>query len=368
MALDFSGLSRLTKEYGTGSLKREESYELDINLIHPDPDQPRKEFDEEALHALAASIRELGLIQPIAVRSDSELNGYRIISGERRYRAIKLLGLSRIRAVVIEQVKEENIGYLQMAENLQRRDLTVNEIVSFILERLDRGETQSLIADKLGIGKARVSQYAAWQKMPDFLKSAVRNEKINSIQTAYSLFKTWEIYPEEVEIFVEEQEKITQKTASDFAATVGKTKQVKVAEQTAEVEFPRTDSEKIEPDFNVQTSENEETNAKENETDLSDFSINNDGPEGSETKTEIYRPTAVEVDKPNQKKPADLTEPKTQTELYCDPRILGFHKERKCELLYMKKTDDGKVWVRYEDDSEDEVPAEEIRLSRIVEK
>ena len=95
--------------------------EIEISKIRPNPDQPRREFDQEALSELATSIRELGIIQPISLRQISD-GTYQIIAGERRWRAAKLAGLSEIPAVIIE-ADDKKAMELALIENLQRSDL-----------------------------------------------------------------------------------------------------------------------------------------------------------------------------------------------------------------------------------------------------
>ena len=107
--------------------------DVEVEVIKADPQQPRKEFDEEALKELAESIKAHGLIQPIVLRpSPDKEDEYYIIAGERRFRAVKLNGDKTIRAIVKKTLKPEEIGYVQMAENIKRANLTVVEIAEFI--------------------------------------------------------------------------------------------------------------------------------------------------------------------------------------------------------------------------------------------
>ena len=94
---------------------------LPLREIEPDPSQPRKTFDEEALGELAASIAEHGLLQPIAVRPQG-LGGYSIVAGERRWRACRMAGLTEV-PVVVKDVSDEQAMELALVENLQREDL-----------------------------------------------------------------------------------------------------------------------------------------------------------------------------------------------------------------------------------------------------
>ena len=95
--------------------------DIPLDLITPNPDQPRSLFDEEALEELAASIRELGIIQPISLRNLPD-GTYQIIAGERRYRAARLAGLDKVPAY-IRSAKESELTEMALIENIQREDL-----------------------------------------------------------------------------------------------------------------------------------------------------------------------------------------------------------------------------------------------------
>ena len=96
--------------------------EVEIALIDPNPNQPRREFDQEALQELATSIRELGIIQPITLRK-MEGGRYQIIAGERRWRASQLAGLAKIPAYIVT-VEDQNAMEMALVENIQREDLS----------------------------------------------------------------------------------------------------------------------------------------------------------------------------------------------------------------------------------------------------
>ena len=109
---------------------------LPLREIEPDPEQPRKTFDEQALGELAASIAEHGLLQPIAVRPRPR-GGYSIVAGERRWRACRMAGLNDV-PVVIKEVSDEQAMELALVENLQREDLDPVEEAAGIRELMTR--------------------------------------------------------------------------------------------------------------------------------------------------------------------------------------------------------------------------------------
>ena len=152
--------------------------EIEISKIEPNPYQPRTEFDQEALEELAASIKLLGLIQPITLRPLD--NGrYQIISGERRFRASQLAGLERVPAYIR---KTDDQGMLEMAivENIQREDLDAIE-VALSFQRLieECSLTQEAMAERVGKKRATVTNYLRLLKLPAQIQFAIRAKKIS---------------------------------------------------------------------------------------------------------------------------------------------------------------------------------------------
>ena len=186
--MDFSGLKASFGKFELNKNQAGTIYNIEIEKIRPNPNQPRKDFDDGELLELAEDMKRNGLIQPIVVRPDAENPGmFIIVTGERRYRAAKLNSDARIKAVVNEDWKDDEIGYVQMSENLQRSDLKFWELADFIIAHADAGEKQSEIAKKLGVSKSRVSQYMKWKEIPDYIKAG--RSKIKDILTAMELAK-----------------------------------------------------------------------------------------------------------------------------------------------------------------------------------
>lgn len=213
MALDLSGLSGLTESFADGKPVRK-ILDIDISLISPDPLQPRKEFNEDKLQDLAASIGEYGLIQPIVVRKQGE--GYVIVAGERRYRACQILGKESVSCILQEKEDPLALSYIQITENIKRENLSVSELAESICLLIQNGELQSSIAQKLGLSKSLISEYASWKDAPEFLKIAVKEKRIESIQAVAELFRKWKKAPVPVEDYVRYAEKITRKQAERF--------------------------------------------------------------------------------------------------------------------------------------------------------
>lgn len=151
--------------------------ELDIAQIHPNPNQPRTDFDEEALAELAASIRENGIISPITVRKMDE-NNYQIVAGERRYRAAQIAELTKIPAY-IRQVDDDSLLQLALIENIQRQDLNAIEIaLSYNSLSLAFGLTQEQIADRVGKPRSTVANYLRLLKLPAEIQLGLKDGRI----------------------------------------------------------------------------------------------------------------------------------------------------------------------------------------------
>lgn len=135
--------------------------EIDINLIFPNPDQPRQEFDEAELHWLAESIRENGLIQAITVRkmTDVDKNYYMIIEGERRWRACRMIGAKTMECRIFgaDDLEGKNVDIMALAANIQRKNLNVVEEAKAFKKLRDKGMTLREIGDKVGYSMFTVS-------------------------------------------------------------------------------------------------------------------------------------------------------------------------------------------------------------------
>ena len=146
--------------------------EIATEQIIPNPNQPRTQFDEEALEELAASIRQLGVIQPITVKKSDDK--YIIISGERRWRASQRVGLATVPAYVRE-VDDENLHAMALVENIQRQDLNAIEIALGMQRLIEEcGLTQEAMADKVGKKRSTVSNYMRLLNLPDEVQLALK--------------------------------------------------------------------------------------------------------------------------------------------------------------------------------------------------
>lgn len=152
--------------------------EIAVELIEPNPNQPRREFDENALNELAHSISEIGIIQPITLRQTADRK-YQIIAGERRWRASQRAGLKAIPAY-IRTVEDESVMEMALVENIQREDLNAIEI-ALAYEHLSEttGMTQEKIAERVGKSRAAVTNYMRLLKLPAQVQMALKNKEID---------------------------------------------------------------------------------------------------------------------------------------------------------------------------------------------
>lgn len=155
-----------------------EMAEVAISDIEPNPLQPRREFDDEALAELSASIAQLGVIQPITLRRRAD-GRYTIISGERRWRASQMAGLESLPAY-IRDVDDENMHTMALVENIQRQDLNAIEIALGMKRLVEEcGLTQEAMADRVGKKRATVTNYLRLLKLPAQVQIALREGKIS---------------------------------------------------------------------------------------------------------------------------------------------------------------------------------------------
>ena len=152
--------------------------EIAINQIEANSNQPRREFDDDALHELAVSIREIGIIQLITRRQITE-NKFQIIAGERRWRASQLAGLKAIPAY-IRTIKDENVMEMALVENIQREDLNAVEIALAYEHLLEgSGMTQEKISERVGKSRTAITNYLRLLKLPAQVQMALQKKEID---------------------------------------------------------------------------------------------------------------------------------------------------------------------------------------------
>ena len=152
--------------------------ELELDMIFPNPDQPRKSFDEDKLTDLAESIKEHGVLQPIIVAPRGEK--YMIIAGERRYRASGRAGLKTIPAL-IRELDDEKIMELALIENVQRDDLTpIEEARAYEILQTKFGYTQERLAERMGKSRSAIANITRLLALPEDVQQMVQEGKLTT--------------------------------------------------------------------------------------------------------------------------------------------------------------------------------------------
>lgn len=152
--------------------------EIDINSISPNPDQPRRTFSDEGLDELAASIRELGIIQPLSLR-DAPGGGYQIIAGERRWRAAQRAGLHTVPAYV-RSASDSEVTEMALIENIQREDLNAIEVALAFRKLLDTYDlTQERLSERVGKSRSVITNHLRLLRLPAEIQIALRDRRLD---------------------------------------------------------------------------------------------------------------------------------------------------------------------------------------------
>lgn len=152
--------------------------EIDVDLIVPNPGQPRRIFNEESIEELATSIRELGIIQPLSLRSADD-GTYQIIAGERRWRAARMAGLKTVPAYV-RTVSDSEVTEMALIENIQREDLNAIEVALAFRKLIDTYNlTQERLSERLGKKRATIANHLRLLKLPAEIQIGLRDRKLD---------------------------------------------------------------------------------------------------------------------------------------------------------------------------------------------
>jgi ParB family transcriptional regulator, chromosome partitioning protein len=155
-----------------------EPAEVELESIVPGPMQPRTHFDEASLQNLADSIRAHGIVQPLLVRRRGD--GYELIAGERRWRAAKLAGISRV-PVIVKEVPDDNLLEIALIENIQRENLNPIEEAQAYKKLLDTvGLTQEALASRVGRDRTYITNYLRLLRLPDDVQKLVQEGRLST--------------------------------------------------------------------------------------------------------------------------------------------------------------------------------------------
>ena len=180
MAVKKGGLGRgLESLFNENSTEKESAVTVKLHDIEPNREQPRKDFDEDALSELADSIAKHGLLQPIIVRPLSNGN-YMIIAGERRWRACRMAGLDEV-PVIVKELDEQSLAEIALIENLQREDLNAVEEAMGYKSLIDNfGLTQEQVSEQMGKSRSAVTNALRLLKLKDDELEALRSGRISA--------------------------------------------------------------------------------------------------------------------------------------------------------------------------------------------
>ena len=152
--------------------------EIEISRIEPNPDQPRRTFDEDSLEELAASLRELGVAQPLTLRM-GDAGNYQIIAGERRWRAANIAGLQTVPAY-IRTVSDSEMTEMALIENIQREDLNAIEVALGFKKLIDKYNlTQERLSERLGKKRATIANHLRLLRLPAEIQLGLRDRKLD---------------------------------------------------------------------------------------------------------------------------------------------------------------------------------------------
>ena len=174
--------------------------EIEISKIFANPNQPRRDFNEEALQELADSIKELGVIQPITLRKMDD-GTYQIIAGERRFRASQLAGKATIPAYILKADDEETME-MALIENIQREDLNALEVALAYQQLIEQHNlSQEQLSKRIGKGRATIANFLRLLKLPAAIQMALK-EKVIDMGHAKALLSL-DSHSEQIKLFHE---------------------------------------------------------------------------------------------------------------------------------------------------------------------
>jgi len=155
-----------------------EPTEVDLESIVPGPMQPRTHFDEASLESLAESIRSHGIVQPLIVRRRD--GGFELVAGERRWRAAKIAGLTRV-PVIVKEVPDESLLEIALIENIQREDLNPIEEAQAYKKLIETvGLTQEALASRVGRDRSYITNYLRLLRLPEDLQQLVMEGRLST--------------------------------------------------------------------------------------------------------------------------------------------------------------------------------------------
>lgn len=372
--LDLSSLDTLTAVPTTAGAPML----LAISLIDPDPDQPRREFDQDALAELEQSIRERGVISPISVRPNPGDPGRWIINfGERRYRASASLGLAEIPAFV----HETHIDYDQVIENLQREELSPMALARFVIGKVGEGVAPAEVAKRLGKGPSFITEHLALVDMPKCIGDLYEAGKIRSARTVYDLRRLYGEWPDQVEVWCSTAQDVSRRAVQDLANRLnrGGAQEAAVAMLASDLAAGVDSDDDSDDDSGPKTEVQADGQDTGDETgDSGPEAAHLDGPDqvGSWPTDEVSRGDALEcpaVDRlpahnAEHEKSRAPTKPADPTKLKKPVLLVEFDDRAAMVLVNKRPTMPGLLHIKYEDNGEEvEIDARRCVINCLIE-
>jgi ParB family chromosome partitioning protein len=173
------GLGAIIRTHNADVNPQSTNYDLDIKKIIPNSNQPRQNFNTKAMEALVHSIKEQGILQPLAVRKINK-NSYELIAGERRLRAAQNIGLKTVPVYIIKIDNESEMMELALIENIQRDDLNaIEEAEGYAILSGKYNFTQEKIAQKVSKSRPEIANKLRLLKLPPIIQESLRNNEID---------------------------------------------------------------------------------------------------------------------------------------------------------------------------------------------
>ncbi len=261
--LDLSALEQ--KEEPDNKKNTGKPLTLTLESIIEDPNQPRKDFSDSELKALADSIKQYGILQPIIVKIHPDNNEkWIIVLGARRYRASIIAGLESIPVII----RDSSDDFIQVVENELRDNLSPMELAQFIHKKIDEGYKKNEIAQKLSKSASIITEYLALIDCPSCIQAVYDDKRCTSPRTLYTLIKLYEQFPDEVESWCCVTENITRKTTDELSNCLKNSEPTNNLVETSQDESSiDTDSQSVKekPTHDIK---NEDQNNSDCDTDL----------------------------------------------------------------------------------------------------
>ena len=349
---DLSSLMDDVEERASG-----EKYFLELDLIDADPNQPRKTFDKTKLGELAESITHRGVLQPISVRDNPDSPGRYIINqGERRYRASLLANKDTIPVVIDNDFIDDD----QMIENIQREELTHEEVFNWISAKLDAGVKKGEIAKRLGKSNAFVSQYVTLLTISDELHELFSGGRCRDLTVINELVKLEKKNNELVHQWISDpgDDDITRSTVRHIKQYISKLENEELESVDASVDYPESDT--------VESNSVDHSDVVDDEHGEIDL-VASDSDDESDPESHVDDPNSIGAASVDYLHAIDTSQTREESSKI-NAILLCEHNGSSGRLVLDRRpTGDGLVWLRLDHGNEIEVNLSEVVLLSLIE-